>query len=545
MSADALPPQWAFRVSFTDKLGSADINNPISFLSQRALDRRNRQHIVVDTTDLPVSPRYIDSVLTITGGIFHGTSRWMNNCVVLLDDSSKILQLQGRPYIKFIALVAFFDTGLHLRPAQNKFSKEEQLVPGPLQFRTTGSAGYYGQAYDQTAMVNGDYLHDLGLKGEGVLIAVLDAGFVFGDTHLGLDSLRTSGRLVDKYDFLLRDTNTVFSFSAHGFRALSTMAGNLPGTYVGAAPHAMYALYRTEEEAGNDRLIEMDNFVAGAERADSLGADVISSSLGYVDFQNPFFIYSQAELDGQTTFVSKAAMLATRKGILFVSSAGNEGANGLVSPGDCDGVLTVGMVNFSENPDPGSGYGPNALGHVKPNVATAGAPAYVFSDGGSGIGVAVGTSFATPQIAGWAACLLQGAKPGTTPYQVRDAINRSADHYSNPGVQIGYGIPDFKVASFLLGVSDTTKTPATDDFIAVWPNAFTTDLRVEINAAENETIEFCMIDMGGRIVWRAGRAFVKGKQWWHMAVPGGLPGGLYLFKAAGKNQQQVVKLVKI
>jgi hypothetical protein len=323
------------------------------------------------------------------------------------------------------------------------------------------------------------------------------------------------------------------------------MAGNMPGTYVGAAPHAMYALYRTEEEAGNDKIIEMDNFVAGAERADSLGADVITCSLGYVDFQDPYFAYTQGDKDGKSTFVDIAAIMAVKKGILFVSSAGNEGPGGLVTPGDCDSVLSVGMVNFNGNPDPDAGYGPNAAGHIKPDVATAGSPAYTFSDGGSGISIATGASFATPQIAGWAACLLQGAKPGTTPYQIRSAIDQSADHYLSPGVQIGYGIPNFKVASILLGVSDTVKIPQTDDFIAVWPNAFTTDLRVEINAPENETVEFCMIDMGGRLVWRAGQAVVKGKQWWHVAVPGGLPGGIYLFKAVGKNQQQVVKLVKI
>ncbi len=544
--ADALPMQWAFRVSFTDKQGSSgDINNPIAFLSQRALDRRNRQSIAVDSTDLPVPKLYIDSVLQLTGGVFHCTSRWMNDCVVLLTDSSKILTLQGKTFVKSVALVGTYDTGLHMRTTKgNKFSLENMPVTMPVQLRTSGSSTDYGLSYNQVSMVNGDYLHDIGLKGEGMLISVLDAGFEGVNTHPGFDSLRLSGRLIDVYDFLLHDSNTVFNYSNHGISVLSAMAGNMPGTYIGSAPHAMYALYRTEDDlSGDDRIIEMDNLVAGAERADSLGTDVINTSVGYYNFENPYFSYTQADLDGKTTFVAKAVIMATKKGILFVSSAGNQGSGGLLSPGDCDSALSVGMVGFNGSPDPGSGYGPNAAGHIKPDVTAAGSPAYVFL--GSVVSARNGTSFSTPQIAGWAACLWQGAKPGTTPYKLRDAIDRSADHYTNPGIQIGYGIPNFKTASAILGVSDTTKIPETSDFIAVWPNAFSTDLKVEINASVNQTIQFCMIDMSGKTVWRASQAVVKGKQWWHVAVPGGLPGGMYLFKAVGENQQQVVKLVKI
>lgn len=545
VAADALPVQWAFRVYFTDKQGSRDINNPAAFLSQRALDRRNRQNIAVDTTDLPVTPKYIDSVLKLTNGVFHCTSRWMNTVVVLLNDSTQILNLQGKSFVKNVVMVGYYDTGLHQRPAGNKFSSENQVTPVSGQMRTNGTAATYGYSFGQVSMVNGDYLHDHGLNGDGVLIAMLDAGYANANTHTGLDSLRSSGRLVEVYDLLMHDSLTAFTSSAHGFMALSVMAGNMPGTYVGTAPRAMYALYRTEEEKGDDRIVEMDTYMAGAERADSIGADVISSSLGYYDFQNPAFSYTNAELDGKTTYAARAAMMAVHKGIVFVSSAGNDAARGLVSPGDCDSVLSVGMVDVNEVPGSQSSYGPNAAGHIKPDVAVQGAPAFVFSDGGSGVGVAVGTSFAAPQIAGWVACLLQGAKPGTTPFQIRTAIDKSADHYNNPGAQIGYGIPDFKTAAYLLGEVDTTKTPETTDFIAVWPNAFTTDLRIKINAAENQTIEFAMVDMAGRTVWRASQPVTKGSQWWHVAVPGDMPAGMYLFRAVSSKQQQTVKLVRI
>src|SRR6185437_307558 len=311
----AQQPQYAFRITFADKKGTLSLKDPTAFLSARAISRRSAASITIDSTDLPISPLYLDTVLTTTGGILHTTSRWLNDCVILVTDSSKILGLASKSYVTGITQVAYYPTGLK-RPAKaGKFDLEHKSLSA-IAKRTTGSSLYYGNTYNQTTMVNGDYLHDAGFKGQGKLIAVLDAGYIAVDTHPGFDSLRQSGRLVDVHNFTL-DTSYVYSYDDHGTGVLSTMAGYIPGTYVGTAPLAEYALYVTEDDL-SEQPIEMDNMVAGAERADSIGADIISTSLGYDLFDDPAYNLTYPDIDGKTTVAAKAVNIATQKGILFV-----------------------------------------------------------------------------------------------------------------------------------------------------------------------------------------------------------------------------------
>ncbi|WP_165836398.1 S8 family peptidase [Taibaiella soli] len=544
-ASQALQPQWAFRVSFTNKNGTSSLSNPLAFLSQRSLDRRSLHSIAVDSTDLPVSPAYIDSVLAITGGKLHVTSRWLNQCVVLLDDSSKILLLLGKPYVNSVRLVGVYPQGLHRLSGNGNTT-----LPGNAQSsfsqlaRTTGSAAYYGGSYTQIAMVNGDFLHDNNMKGSGELIAVLDAGFSNTDLHVGFDSMFNNGRLLDAHDFVL-DTSYVFSNSIHGTAALSTMAGNMPGKYVGTAPEAMYVLYRTEDETlGIDREIEMDNLLAGVERADSIGANIVTASVGYFDFTNPTFTYTSAQLDGKTTLVAIAANTATKKGMLFFSTAGNEGSSGLLSPGDADSAMSVGSVDQNRAPAVSSGYGPNAAGIVKPDVSLMGEPATILSGSDSAVSVASGTSFAAPQLAGWAACLLSG-KQNLSPFTIRDAISRSADHYTAPGVQLGYGIPDFhKVASYLgLGVHDIP-APSGSDLMVVWPTVFNQLIYVKFSLQEIQTVQCVLTDVTGKQIFKQQLSVQHTTDWFTINMPPALPSGMYFFTAVGKNGKQTIKLMK-
>ena len=349
-AAKALPPQWAFRVTFTNKNGTLPLTNPLAFLSQRALDRRAAQVIGLDSLDLPVSPAYVDSVLTLTGGVLHLTSKWLNECVVLLTDSTQILNLQNKPYISSIKWVAYYSTGLHNKPGPNpKFAMENQPAGKP-----TGLPTYYDLTWNQVHMVNGDCLHDMGFKGQGRLIAVLDVGFQEVDTHFLFDSLRQSGRLLDTFNFVTKVTS-VFNGQYHGAECLSTIAGYVPDSFVGTAPLAMYALYVTEDN-NSEQAIEMDNLIAGAERADSLGADVITASLAYNVFDAPANVgndLTYANLDGFSTIASKGVNIAAKKGIVFTAAAGNEGGNAwhyICTPSDADSALTVGAVDPSKNP---------------------------------------------------------------------------------------------------------------------------------------------------------------------------------------------------
>lgn len=527
-------PQYGFRINFTDKGGTThSLSNPLGYLSQRAIDRRTAQNIPIDSTDLPVSPDYMDSVLTLTGGKLHMTSKWFNYTVLLLDDSSDILTLQGKPFIDTIAYIAYYPAGLH---------KNGKVTP-PVQKKTTGSAIYYGDAWQQTALVRGDYLHDIGRKGEGKLIAVLDEGFEGVDTGPAFDSLMNSTRLIDQYNY--RDAvSNVFMNGLHGTTSLSTMAGNLPGTYVGTAPYADYALYITEIQ-GSEQVIEMDNIVAASERADSVGADIITISLGYDRFNLPaMFSLTYADIDGKTTIAAKAANVATAKGILFVASAGNEGGgswNYILTPGDADSAITVGSVGLDRVPAGNSGYGPNSSGRIKPDVCMVGQPASVMRNGPNPL-LSSGTSWATPQLAGWAACLMQTSTT-LTPYQVRTAIQKSAHVYNNPGVQLGYGVPNFHTALDYLNIKNLPNMPDNGNWLTVSPNPFDKQLTIRVYSEQNTKAELVLTDIAGRVVYTTTANVAAGVRTIVPELPELNP-GIYFLKATMEDKELTQKILR-
>ncbi len=537
--ADAAPAQYAFRITFTDKSGAPAISATSSWLSARALARRAAFGIALDSTDRPVSPRYIDSVLSLTGGKLHNTSRWLNQCVVLLTDSSKITGLAGRNWIGSIAWVGYFASGLHKSAPSggiNPKSEATYALPGISTGKTTGSPAYYGSAYGQVALVHGDSLHDQGYRGQGKLIAVLDEGFTEVNTHPGFDSMRQSGRLLETYNFV-RDTPFVYGYGTHGTSCLSTMAGIVPGKYAGTAPDAMYALYVTEDGSFTDAIYELDNLVAGLERADSIGADVISCSLGYNIFTSPYYsVLNKADLNGHTTIVARAANMASAKGIIFTVSAGNEGANSwayIVTPADADSALTVGAVTSSGGPVGFSSPGPNASGRIKPDVCLQGEATALFV-GGNAIGTSGGTSFAAPQAAGYAACLLQ-AFPSLQPALIRIAIDSSAHLARNPTPKLGYGIPDFRWAQQFLG----RFVPPAPGGVRVFPNPFGKDFSVILPTAASAA-DIRVYDVSGRqvtIQQNRVAGFVS------VTPTGSMPAGIYMVSIVADGQRYVHKLV--
>lgn len=521
--------QYAFRVSFSDKAGSPPLSNPQVFLSQRALDRRAAQGIALDATDQPVSPVYVDSVLTITNGVFHLNSKWLNYTVVLLNDSAKIQLLQGKPWITDIKFVAYYAGSLHLRAAE---PTGNAVFP---QQKTTNNAAYYGAAWTQTSLIKGECLHNNGFRGAGKLIAVLDDGFSFVNTNRGFDSINATGRILDIRNFV-RANDQVYTGGTHGMQALSTMAGNIPDTFVGAAPDAQYALYVSEDQ-NSEQPIEMDNLVAALERADSIGADLVSASIGYNTFYGPLAGSSLtlADIDGKTTVAAKAVNAASTKGMICVMSAGNEGGNSwnkVLTPGDADSAITVGSVNGAGVPAGNSGYGPNAANVTKPDVVALGNAAIVLSSAGGPVGIP-GTSFAVPQIAGFAACLWQG-RPTVSAAKIRDAIRKSANQYNNPGPQTGYGIPDFCSALATLNTDNLVNSPK--HVVQLFPNPVSESLTMLQSSVQARGDRYFIADMLGR-VWMSG--VVHGVQ---QAIPvASLPVGVYVFKqcAAGACQQVV------
>ncbi len=536
--------QYAFRISFAHKKETSfDLTNPSAFLSSKAIARRTTQSIVIDSADLPVVSLYIDSVLKLSNGIFHSRSRWQNNCVLLVEDTSKIAALRSLSFVKSTKYVAVFLTPLHFFATPSTRKEDENKRKPGSNWRTTGSIAYYGDAYDQIKLANGDYLHDNGFRGKTKLIAVIDEGFNLVNTLPGFDSLRTTGRIADTYNFNLNKAD-VYNYSSHGTQVLSTMAGILTGDYVGTAPDASYALYVTEN-GGSEQPFEMDNLVAAMERADSIGADIITISLGY----NSFDIggldasLSLTDIDGKSTIAAMGANTATAKGILVVASAGNDGGtawNKILTPGDADSALTCGSVDINKTLAPTSGKGPNAAGRMKPDVCMLGAPGVVFNNSGTTSSVG-GTSIATPELAGLAACLWE-TNPKATPYQIRKAIRESGHIASSPNNQMGYGVPDFGKASLSLKkVLDTL----TANNIYVFPSPFTEKITVKVKGRSSKgNLRWCIYTIQGQKIMEDRQAFSDSSFLFEITPPSNMPKGHYLLQLNNQGYNTTLKIIK-
>jgi serine protease AprX len=527
VQASAQDAQYAFRVFFKDKNETTHtLSNPIEYLSQRALDRRNKYSIGIDSTDLPVVKTYVDSILSLTGGVLHLSSRWRNSCVILLEDSANILALQNISFVKNFKQVAYYSNGLHEKPGAN-----DSISTGnkPTDF----DENFYGAAWTQIHLCHGEYLHQHGKMGEGMLIAVIDVGFTGVNTVSAFDSMFQQSRLMDTWNYIY-DTAHVFGYGDHGRQVLSCMASFIPETHVGTAPKAMYALYATDDLT-SEQAIEEDNFVAATERADSLGADLISTSLGYNYFDNPADSYSYSDLDGNTTLTAKAANTATRKGIMVVASAGNEGNNSwqhILTPGDADSAMTIGSVNDQKVHAITSGKGPNAAGTLKPNVSAMGVGASVISGTGS-VTTLSGTSYATPILAGLTACLMQ-TDPSLAPLEIRSLIESVADSFASPTNNIGNGVPDFQKAyDQITGVEEITRTK---DAFEIYPNPARE--KVFISAKNyNGILSFAIYDLQGRIVQQG-----KVKTNESIAISA-LQNGMYFLKINNGKEYQIDKLI--
>ncbi|MGC4058751.1 MAG: S8 family peptidase [Chitinophagaceae bacterium] len=535
--------QYAFRVSFTDKHGTVgDLSRPEAFLSARALARRTRLGIAIDSTDLPVSATYTDSVLKFTSGVLHTTSRWQNNMVVLLTDTTVVASLRTRAFVTGVQLIARFGSPLHAMPVKDgsgrkdlpTAEKEASLM------KTTGAA-YYGDAYDQIHLANGDVLHNKGLRGKGMLIAVLDAGFAGLNTLGGFDSLRNSGRIVDTFNIDYRVPD-VDGYAIHGTEVLSTMAGIIPDLFVGTAPDADYALYVTEDN-GSEQPFELDNLVAGLERADSVGADVATISLGYnfMSIGTMDASLSLADIDGKTTVAARAANTATAKGMLVVASAGNDGGvsdwGKVLTPGDADSALTCGSVNGSKAVSPTSGRGPNAAGVLKPDVCMMGWPGIVLNSSGTTTAV-TGTSIATPELAGLAACFW-ASNLKATPAQLRRVIRESAHLAETPDNTAGYGVPDFGKATLSFD-----SIPDLSQF-RVGPNPFTGSLSVWTGARITDDLEWRLTDLSGRQLAGGTQGSTQGGIVYIITIAADVPAGTYILQLSGGGSLKSVLVQKM
>ncbi|RYY98189.1 MAG: T9SS type A sorting domain-containing protein [Chitinophagaceae bacterium] len=455
--------QTRYLVKFRNKgFNSFSLANPGAFLAQRSIDRRARYGIAYDSTDLPVTQRYLDSLRSVPNVTILNASKWLNQVSIRATDAGAISRISAMPFVQSVAAISARSGGAPGGSGRHDKLEQPEGTAVAGRFAGTEADSYnYGQSANQVRIHNGQFLHNIGLHGEGFVIGVLDAGFQNYLTVSSLDSVRRNGQILGVYDFVALD-GSVNEDNAHGMECFSAIAANQPGTFVGTAPEANFYLYRTED-AGSETPIEMHNWVCGAERVDSVGGDLISSSLGYYDFDAPFqsFNHPFSDLNGNTTMPAIGADLAAKKGIMVVNAAGNEGANAwgrIITPADGDSVLAVGAVNGAGAPASFTSRGPSADGQVKPDLVSVGVGTIIQYPSGL-IAGGNGTSFATPNFAGLVTCLWQGF-PEYNNIKILEALRRSGHRFANPSDTVGYGIPDVRKALMTLTTEFSTASAA-------------------------------------------------------------------------------------
>jgi hypothetical protein len=518
------------------------LSDPTSFLSPKAISRRTKYNINVDSTDIPVSAAYLDSIKKAGTVVILSTSRWLNQVLIRTTDANALLKINSFPFVKKTEPIA--ERATFPANAEDKFADEKITVSQQRPSTTvTGDLIDYGSSYRQIHIHEGEYLHNAGFRGQGITIAVLDAGFRNYSTISAFDSLKKNNQILGQYDFVNNETS-VNEDNAHGLYCFSIMAANLPGQYVGSAPKASYYLFRTEDEF-SEYPVEEHNWVVAAEQADSLGADMISSSLGYSLFDDPAFHHSYADMNGNTTMVTRGADLAARKGMIVCNSAGNSGNDSwkyIIAPADGDSVLAVGAVDADGTIAGFSSYGPSSDGQIKPDVASVGAGTYVIATNGA-VAQGDGTSFSNPNMAGLIACLWQ-AFPEFSNMQIIDAVKRSASKYSNPDDRVGYGIPNMRLAYQLL-LEKKYEGLLEDEWVKAFPNPFMADLSVLVNAKESGTVQYMLFDMAGKMIQQGSQPSTKDRVI-SIRIPGlnQLPRGAYNLRVLNGNWDKTVRLLK-
>lgn len=511
---------WLF---FSDKENvEASISNPISILSQKAIDRKANHNVAIDYRDVPVNESYITQVKNSTGITVWAKSKWFNALHVRGSEADINMLLD----LSFVDHIEFANDDLNatriVSPIGDKFKNEDLRV----EFT-------YGNTQNQVEMLNLHLLHQSDYTGEGMTVAVLDAGFANVNSIDGFQRLRDANKLLDGYDFVTRNEDEfAYIGNTHGTKVLSTMAGFIEDQFVGTAPDASYFLFRTED-AASENPVEESYWVEAAERADSLGVDIINTSLGYKGYDDPSYSYQPVDLDGNSAFITRGANIASEKGMLLVNSAGNSGASGVNAPADSPNILSVGAVDENGDYASFSSQGSDFQPTLKPDVMARGASSFVISALGSMV-QNNGTSFSSPILAGGVACLWQ-ALPSMTNSQLMDLIRESSSQYETPDYLMGHGIPDFQLALDTgLLIQDYQNI-----VFKIFPNPIISDVQI-IFPGEIDRAELHIFDALGKLIYK--KEIVENEGLINLEH---LSGGIYMAKIiAVNNTSQTFKLIK-
>lgn len=479
-------------VQFTDKNNSPySTERPEEFLSERSIERRINYGISIDEKDVPVNPSYLKAVKD-AGAIILNPSKWLNGVTVETMNPKVIDAIESLPFVKKTRSLQ--DEPLKQMLKEQSYINETYINNG---VSNNTFRNHYGSALTQIELLNGVELHEMGYQGEGIWIGICDSGYEGVDTHSAFDNMREEKRLLGTRDFVYKN-GIVYSDDHHGTSCLSLMAAYLPNTYVGTAPKASYFLCRTEN-VNSENIIEEYNWVSAAEFMDSLGIDIITTSLGYISFDDSQMTHEYSDFDGETCVITRGAEIACSRGILCISAAGNEGDADfpyIGAPGDGKNVLTVGGVKADGERTYFSSIGPTYDGRIKPDVMSF-AYAVKVASPGNNFYEGNGTSFACPSLAGMTACLWQALKSEPAS-KIRSIIKESSDNYHTPNNEYGYGIPDFKVALDMMNLEECDIFEEKDLF-SVSPNPSDGNVELTLNYEGKTSIQ--VFDVLGKMIY--------------------------------------------
>ncbi|MGE5365465.1 MAG: S8 family serine peptidase [Bacteroidota bacterium] len=532
-------------VSFTDKsqeIGKYTVQ-PEILMSHRALLRRSKvaTSSLIDDSDLPVSSEYM-KLLKEKGFEAKRVSRWLNSASGFVT-AGVLEEISALPFVKQIDVVRRYK---NVAPVELQAAE----LPRESVARKMNYSLNYGASLTQLEQINVPAVHDMGLHGEGVVIGVFDAGF----DNLAHEAF-SQMNILAKYDFVNNDTNvgnqTDMGEGSHGTGTLSTIGGFKEGTLIGPAFKSSYILAKTEN-TNSETPVEEDNWIAALEWADSIGVDVTSTSLGYLDYDYPFTSYTWQNMDGKTARITVAADLAVKKGIVVVNSAGNEGFNSqhntLGAPADGDSVISVGAVNLKGTRVDFSSVGPTVDGRIKPDIMAMGSGVVTADSYGNNYSFASGTSFSCPLAAGVAA-LIVNANPAIKPMQVRDAMRLTASKASSPDNQYGWGILDAKKAvEYARNITTVTgKNSVPEKFYLQqnYPNPFNPATSIRFDLPEKSMVSLDLYDiLGRRIAVLLNGYFDAGEHVYRLnAASLGLSSGIYFVRLEAGNYTGVIKIV--
>ena len=518
-------------VQFTDKVQNQILlQTPEKVLSARSLARRLKNNATFDETDLPVSSNYLDS-LTKHGAKIIYTSRWFNSATIELQIDSIKSNIEKLTCVQKIEKT--FDEP-HLKSGKFSDKLKIEFTENLSLYNST----YYNNSFDQINLENGIPLHNSGYRGNGIQIALLDGGFLNADKYLSLKNIFSEGRVLGTHDFV-NPGNDVYNTETHGAEVFSIIGANLSNSFVGTAPDASFWLLRSEYSP-TEYPVEEDNWVAAAEYADSVGADIISSSLGYTEFDNPAYDHNYSDMNGKTSRASIAAEIAVSKGIVTIISAGNEGNKSwhyISSPADANGVLAIGATDNLGDKTNFSSFGPSSDGRIKPDVSAMGSQVYVETNIGE-YNKGNGTSFSAPIIAGLTACLIQ-AFPSAKAIDIMNAVRESSNSYSSPNNSLGYGIPNFSVATSILAAI----SPANQSKIEIFPNPFRNYFVINVGETDSTNVTLQIFNISGQSVLSS---LIKNSNFVYLSSEiESLSQGIYFIKVNINGHSTVLKAIKL